>query len=237
MKKKLYVLSMVTILSLTCIGCGNKDVAENTEATTEAAEQVTTEEVTEEATTEKATEKTTRETTEEKTTEKKTDDKKSEEKKTDNKTVDKKKTDTKKATTTGGASGTVAGNTQSNNTTSSSGQTNNNTQSSTPSTPAPQPAKQTTECQHNWVEQTETVHHDAVYEEVIKEPADVYYWHCGITGNWYHSYADDPCGSGAGSSGCYVARPAVREVICKQGAYDEQVGTGMYQCSKCGVMK
>ncbi|MGN0494891.1 MAG: hypothetical protein ACI4GW_01560 [Lachnospiraceae bacterium] len=217
MKKKLYMFGMVMTLGLTCIGCGNKDVAVNTEAAAETTTEVTTEEITTE--TEKATtEKTTRETTEEKTTESKTSDKESEEK----------KTDTKKVTDATGGNTTVASNTntQSSSTPSSSGQTSNNT------TP------QTTECQHNWEAVTHTVHHDAVMGERITKSAVYAHWYCYNCQRYFLTHQDDPCWgiSSNGSEASYCLEPAVRETYEVTPAYDETI-TDYYKCSKCGATK
>lgn len=227
MKKKLYVLSMITILSLTCIGCGNKDVAVNTEAATETTTEVTTEEVTTEN--EKATtEKTTRETTEEKTTESKTD--------TKEETVENKQNRSSGSTTqttaqttktnngTSNTAATTGSNTQSNSTPSSSGQTTNNT------TP------QTTECQHNWEAVTHTVHHDAVMGERITKSAVYAHWYCRNCQQYYISVWDDPHGAANGSDASYCLEPAVRETYEVTPAYDETI-TDYYKCSKCGATK
>lgn len=215
MKKKLYMFGMVVTLGLTCIGCGNKDVAVNTEAATETTTEVTTEEVTTES--EKATtEKTTRETTEDKTTESKTSDKKSEEK----------KSGTKKVTDATGGNTTVASNTntQSSSTPSSSGQTSNNT------TP------QTTECCHNWEAVTHTVHHDAVMGSRLVEEGIRAHWYCYNCQQYYISVWDDPHGGANGSDASYVLKEPVWEDYEVTPAYDETI-TDYYKCSKCGATK
>lgn len=208
MKKKLYVLSMITILSLTCIGCGNKDVVVNTEAATETTTEVTTEEVTTES--EKATtEKTTRETTEEKTTEKKTDTK---EEKTTNKqnrssgsTTQTTAQTTKTNNSTSNTAATTGSNTQSSNTTPASGQTT------------------TTECQHEWV------HYDAVMGERCVKIAVTAHWYCYNCQQYYLHGTDDPCNGANGSEASYDLEPAVFETYEVTPAYDK--------CSKCGATK
>ena len=208
MKKKLYVLSMITILSLTCIGCGNKDVAVNTEAAAETTTEVTTEEVTTES--EKTTtEKKTRETTEEKTTEKKTDTK---EEKTKNKqnrssgsTTQTTAQTTKTNNSTLNTAATTGSNTQSSNTTPASGQTT------------------TTECQHEWV------HYDAVMGERCVRPGTVAHWYCRNCQQYYLHGTDDPCGKANGSEASYVLDPGEFETYEVTPAYDK--------CSKCGATK
>lgn len=214
MKKKLYMFGMVMTLGLTCIGCGNKDVAVNTEAAAETTTEVTTEEVTTE--TEKATtEKTTRVTTEEKTTESKTDTK---EEKTENKqnrssgsTTQTTAQTTKTNNSTSNTAATTGSNTQRNSTPSSSGQTTNNT------TP------QTTECQHNWV------HYDAVMGERCVKTAITAHWYCYNCQQYYMTAAEDPCGKANGSEASYDLEPAVFETYEVTPAYDK--------CSKCGATK
>lgn len=219
MKKKIYVLAMVTILSLTCIGCGKKDAATDrkvAEATTEITTE-TTEKVTEQADKKKA-EKTT-----EATTEKVSEDKKSE--KSDKKKSDSKKSDKSKAANTAAQSDKTvtqpANNSKEVVTTNSNSNTsaNNTPQTITQTTPAPQ----TTECQHNWI------HHDAVMGERVTKPAVVAYWYCYICQNYYISVWDDPHGAANGSDADYVLEPCVRETYEVSPAYDE--------CSKCGARK
>ncbi|MGN0496057.1 MAG: hypothetical protein ACI4GW_07510 [Lachnospiraceae bacterium] len=210
MKKKLYVLSMVTILSLTCIGCGNKDVAVNTEAATETTTEVTTEEITTE--TEKATtETTTRETTEEKTTEKKTDTKEE-------------KTENKQNQSSGSTTQTTAQTTKTNNSTSNTvATTGSNTQSSN-TTPASGQTT-TTECQHEWV------HYDAVMGERCVRPGTVAHWYCYNCQRYFLTHQDDPCWgiSSNGSEASYVLDPGEFETYEVTPAYDK--------CSKCGATK
>ena len=229
--KKLLVIGFITVMSIGLVGCGKKtEVAETKEVTTELS-TVDNESTTEELTTEEKVEK------EDKTTEQTTEkaqDKKTTEKKTDN-NITEKKTDNKKAIEQKTTVNNTTGN-NTTNTTSTSGNTN-----ATQTTTTTDKKQQTTECQHNWVEQTKTVHHDAVYDWVITKPADVYYWRgdcCG--GVWYHNYNDDPhasLGQTTGSSGQWIKTPAEGGYMEVQAAYDEVVGTGTYKCSKCGATK
>ena len=230
MKKKLYLLSMVTILSLTCIGCGRKDAATDrkmAEATTEITTE-TTEKVTEQA--DKKTEKTT-----EATTEKVSEDKKSE--KSDKKKSDSKSDKSKAANTVAQSDKAV---TQPANeskpvvTTNSNSSTSSNTSAN--NTPQATEKPQTTECQHDWVAVTHTVHHDAVMGERIVESAVYAHWYCNDCQKYYISVWDDPCGAANGSDASYCLKPAVRETYEVTPAYDETV-TDYYKCSKCGIRK
>lgn len=218
MKKKLYLLSMVMILSLTVIGCGRKDAATDRKMA-EAGKEITTEAVTEEKEVEKSEKKTDKKTevTTEATTEKGTDDKKS-----DTKTkTDKKKSDaaTQKAAVQPANESKAVSTTNSTGNTSSNTSANNTQQTTTQTTPVPQ----TTECQHNWV------HHDAVMGERVTKPAVVAYWYCYNCQKYYIHGVDDPCGGANGSEADYVLEPCVRETYEVSPAYDE--------CSKCGARR
>ena len=222
MKKKIYVLAMVTILSLTCIGCGKKDAATDrkvAEATTEITTE-TTEKVTEQA--EKKAEKTTEATTEK--VSEVSEDKKSEksDKKSDTKKSDKKSGATTQAAATQPAneSKPVVTTTNSNSSTSNNTSANNTSQTTQTSS-----KPQTTECQHNWV------HVDAVMGERIVKPAVIAYWYCRDCQKYYISASDDPQGHGKGngSEADYVLEPPVRETYEVSPAYD--------YCSKCGIRK
>lgn len=222
MKKKLYLLSMVMILSLTCIGCGRKDAATDKKMA-EAGKEITTEAVTEEKEVEKSEKKTDKKTevTTEVTTEKVTDDKKS-----DTKTkTDKKKSD---AATQKAAVQPANENKAVVTTTNSNSNTSNNTSAN--NTP------QTTECQHNWEAVTHTVHHDAVMGERITKSAVYAHWYCRNCQKYYIHGVDDPCGGANGSEASYCLEPCVRETYEVTPAYDETV-TDYYQCSKCGARK
>lgn len=227
MKKKLYLLSMVTILSLTCIGCGKKDAATDRKVA-EAGKEITTEAVTAEKEVEKSEKKTDKKTevTTEATTEKVSEDKKSEksDKKSDTKKSDKSKAantvaQSDKAVTQPANESKPVVTTNSNSSTSNNTSANNTSQTITQTTPAPQ----TTECQHNWI------HHDAVMGERVTKPAVVAYWYCYNCQKYYIHGVDDPCGGANGSEADYVLEPCVRETYEVSPAYDE--------CSKCGARK
>lgn len=218
MKKKLYLLSMVMILSLTVIGCGRKDAATDRKMA-EAGKEITTEAVTEEKEVEKSEKKTDKKTevTTEATTEKGTEDKKS-----DTKTkTDKKKSDaaTQKAAAQPANENKAVVTTNSTGNTSSNTSANNTQQTTTQTTPVPQ----TTECQHNWV------HHDAVMGERCVRPGTVAHWYCYNCQKYYISVWDDPCGAANGSDASYVLDPGEFENYEVSPAYDE--------CSKCGARK
>lgn len=223
MKKQLYLLSMVTILSLTVIGCGRKDAATDRKMA-EAGKEITTEAVTEEKEVEKSDKKT--EKTTEATTEKVSEDKKSEKsdkKKSDSKSDKSKATNTvaqsDKAVTQPANESKPVVTTNSNSSTNSNTSANNTPQTITQTTPAPQ----TTECQHNWI------HHDAVMGERVTKPAVVAYWYCYNCQKYYITASEDPCGKANGSEADYVLEPCVRETYEVSPAYDE--------CSKCGARK
>lgn len=234
MKKQLYLLSMVTILSLTCIGCGKKDAATDRKMAEEGKE-ITTEAVTEEKKVEKSDKKT--EKTTEATTEKVSEDKKSE--KSDKKKSDSKSDKSKAANTVAQSDKAV---TQPANeskpvvTTNSNSSTSSNTSANNTSQTTEKP--QTTECQHNWVAVTHTVHHDAVMGERIVESAVYAHWYCNDCQKYYINQTDDPHYgiSANGSDASYCLKPAVRETYEVTPAYDETV-TDYYKCSKCGIRK
>lgn len=115
-----------------------------------------------------------------------------------------------------------------------------NSGTTTPSTPAHQ---------HNWVPQTTTVHHDAVYKTetsyVHHEGSTVWYCACGAKFN-----SESACIShmkqnrlqGVAGHGRYSTdiegaydEPVTKQVLVSA-AYDETVTTG-YKCSSCGESK
>lgn len=98
---------------------------------------------------------------------------------------------------------------------------------------------QTTSHTHTWVEQTKTVHHDAVYKTVkhaaVKERhtfcnvcgADItgqYTTHKKETGHTSYSYKN------------IVIQKAYKERVLVSAAYNEKVTTG-YKCSVCGATR
>ena len=95
---------------------------------------------------------------------------------------------------------------------------------------------------HNWVAQTKTVHHDAVYETVyhsaVKEQRTICNG-CGtdITGNVdAHMKANILNGCGSYTFKTVVVQDAYEEQVLVTAAYDETVTTG-YKCSTCGATK
>ena len=148
-------------------------------------------------------------------------------------------------------SGASANNTSNSSSGGSSGSTPSTRSSSTPSsTPASTPSSTSsstpstnTTCSHNWVEIKTTVHHEAQYDTQIVHHNDV----------WRHTETCTTCGA-VGYDGqfpncvcypCYTSpgreliTPAYDEnvQVLVKNAYDEQVGTGQYKCSKCGAVK
>ena len=208
MKKKIYIIGVMTVLAITCFGCGKKDAATDrkmAEATTEITTE-TTEKVTEQADKKKA-EKTTEATTE----------KVSEDKKSDSKSNKKSGATTQAAATQpANESKPVVTTTNSNSSTSNNTSANNTSANNT---------SQTTECQHNWV------HVDAVMGERCVKSAVIADWYCRDCQKYYISQTDDPHYgvSGNGSDAYYVLEPAVWETYEVSPAYD--------YCSKCGVRK
>ena len=112
----------------------------------------------------------------------------------------------------------------------------NSSDSSTPSsTPTSTPASsQSTACTHNWVEVMATVHHEAQYKN-INHPAVYYNYYCRECERWYLPSEHDTCSDGF--TGQKLCTEAWTEKVLVKDAYDEQVGTGVYQCSKCGAKK
>lgn len=231
MKRKLMTLGLITIMTLTCAGCGKKEtVTDEVAQVTEAATEEATEESTEDAT---------------KETSKKADK--------DNKTAQAKNNKTDKDKDTGKQRTTEAASSRTSNSTASSstGQSSASTpapsteQPSTrqPSTSAPsteQPSTRqpsTQSCNHNWVEITQTVHHEAEMGERCIQSAVIYHWYCRICGCYYPDVNSDPCGGVNGSDADYTAQDAVYETYVVTPAYDETVGTGRYRCSRCGATK
>lgn len=240
MKKKIYIIGVMTVLAITCFGCGKKDAATDrkmAEATTEITTE-TTEKVTEQADKKKA-EKTT-----EATTEKVSDDKKSE--KSDKKKSDSKSDKSKAANTAAQSDKTVTQSaneskpvvTTNSNSSTSSNTSANNTSQTTDNKSQTSSKPQTTECQHDWVAVTHTVHHDAVMGERIVESAVYAHWYCRDCQQYYINHTDDPHYgvSGNGSEASYCLKPAVRETYEVTPAYDETV-TDYYKCSKCGATR
>lgn len=236
MKKKIYIIGVMTVLAITSFGCGGKKDAANNdkvaEATTEEITTETTERVTEQSGKKKA-EKTT-----EATTEKVSENKKSE--KSDKKKSDS-KTDKSKAANTAAQSDKAvtqpANNSKDVVTTTTNSSTSNNTSANNTSQTTQTSSKpQTTECQHNWIAVTHTVHHDAVMGERIVESAVYAHWYCRDCQKYYISVWDDPCGAANGSDASYCLKPAVRETYEVTPAYDETV-TDYYKCSKCGATR
>lgn len=222
-------LGFITMMALACAGCGKK------EAVTDEVAQVT------EAATEEATEETTEEAKETKKVDK--DSKTAQDNKTQKPDKDTGKQGTQRTTE---AAGSRTGNsTASSSTGQSSASTPAAEQPSTrqPSTSAPsteqpstrQPSTQT--CQHNWVEITQTVHHEAEMGERCIQSAVIYHWYCFSCGCYYPDVNSDPCGGVNGSDADYTAQDAVYETYVVTPAYDETVGTGRYRCSRCGATK
>lgn len=214
MKKKIYIIGVMTVLAITCFGCGKKDVADNDNKITEAATEIT--ESTEAATTEDKTKK------EEKITESKTEDKKAE--KSDKKKSDSKSDKSKAANTAAQSNKAV---TQPANeskpvvTTNSNSSTSSNTSANNTSQTTEKP--QTTECQHDWI------HVNAVMGERCVKPAVTAHWYCYNCQKYYISVWDDPHGAANGSDASYDLEPAVFETYEVTPAYD--------YCSKCGIRK
>lgn len=95
---------------------------------------------------------------------------------------------------------------------------------------------------HNWVAQTTTVHHDAVYKTVhhdaVTEQRTICN-NCGadITGNVdAHMKANILNGCGSYSVKTVVVQAAYDEQVLVSAAWDETVTTG-YKCSGCGATK
>lgn len=98
---------------------------------------------------------------------------------------------------------------------------------------------------HNWVAQTTTVHHDAVYETVHHDAVVEEHYICNgcsadITSDPY-GHAEDALlngntGCGAWHSEFVTVQPAYDEQVLVSEAWDETVTTG-YTCSSCGATK
>lgn len=93
------------------------------------------------------------------------------------------------------------------------------------------------QCNHEWKEIMKTEHHDAVYEERMVKDCVVYHYYCRNCEKWYPEITDDPCDGANGGTGSYPVSPAEYETVCVQEAFDEQVGTGRYECTKCRMIK
>ena len=110
----------------------------------------------------------------------------------------------------------------------------------------------TTECQHNWVWATKTVHHDAVthvedhWEPAWDEPIYRQGTRCSACGTVYNSYEDfraqDSCGGAYSHTDVldhyehHDAELLWSETITDKEAWDEEVNDYQY-CSKCGARK
>lgn len=92
---------------------------------------------------------------------------------------------------------------------------------------------------HNWVAQTTTVHHDAVYRTVHHEAVKQRITVCSICGqditNNYTAHKNATGHTGYRYD-TKVIRDAYDERVLVSGAYDETVITG-YKCSECGATK
>lgn len=101
---------------------------------------------------------------------------------------------------------------------------------------------------HNWVAQTKTVHHDAVYKTVHHDAVTstvVECNHCGTqfssTSEWATHSKELLLGGYDGTNLSYsvktvVTQEAYDEQVLVSAAYDETVTTG-YKCSSCGATK
>ena len=241
MRKRFYTIVLaVSLVAALMTGCGKQTkVAENTKIDTEmTTEEVTTEGKSSEDEAKTSGEKKTEdvEAAEEKTSESKTTEQKTSNKKNDTK----KSSESKKAESKTTESKSVAASTSQTTTTSSSASTsssqaasNKPSTSNTSTTEKPQ----TTECQHNWVELTKTVHHDAVYKTVVVKQAVYANYLCYDCGTYcvdiFAHEKQTGCSSNWTSCSGYVLEPEVTEQQKVSDAYDEEVGTGVYECSKC----
>ena len=131
-----------------------------------------------------------------------------------------------------------------------------------PKTEEPKKTEQPTEapkCSHNWVwkTHTETVHHDAVYEEYLiaeawDKPIKATHWFCNncgcdLTATYGGPTTDagsmhlDDCDSGYHNGDVIVGYEHIDAQYgthCTQKAYDEEITVNDYQyCSKCGERK
>lgn len=120
-----------------------------------------------------------------------------------------------------------------------SGSSNNNSNSSAPSNSSSAPSQPAHT--HNWVAQTKTVHHDAVYKTVHHDAVTESVLICDKCGAVNPSR--DHLKNHAINDGGYsthreerVIKDAYDEQVLVNGAYDETVTTG-YKCSSCGAIK
>ena len=232
MRKRFYTIVLaVSLVAALMMGCGKQTkVAENTKIDTEmTSEEVTTEEKSSEDETKTSGEKKT-EDVEEKTSDNKKEEKTSNKKNDTKKSSESKKTEDSKTVTASTSQTTTA--------TSSSGTSSSQATSNKPSTGGSTTEKtQTTECQHNWVELTKTVHHDAVYKTVVVKQAVYANYLCYDCGTYcvdiFAHEKQTGCSSNWTSCSGYVLEPEVTEQQKVSDAYDEEVGTGVYECSKC----
>lgn len=113
-------------------------------------------------------------------------------------------------------------------------------------------------CQHKWVAQTKTVHHDAQYKTVHHDAVTHQVWHDAVTKEHYicnqcgADITSDPWGhldayDHGGYHPSYVTvKQGYYETVTDKAAYDEQVQvsaawdetvTTGYKCSSCGATK
>lgn len=116
----------------------------------------------------------------------------------------------------------------------------------------------TTACQHKWVAQTKTVHHDAQYKTVHHDAVTHQVWHDAVTKEHYicnqcgADITSDPWGHldaydhGGYHSSYVTVKQGYYETVTDKTAYDEQVQvsaawdetvTTGYKCSSCGATK
>ena len=243
MRKRFYTIVLaVSLVAALMMGCGKQTkVAENTKIDTE----MTTKEV---STEEKSSEDETKTSGEKKTEDNKKEEKTSESKTTEQKTSNK-KNDTKKSTeskkseskSTESTKSVIASTSQTTTASSSASTSGSQTTSNKPSTSNTSTTEkpQTTECQHNWVELTKTVHHDAVYKTVVVKQAVYANYYCRDCGTYCYDITAHMNTTGCRGNwtgvayGYHILEPEVTEQQKVSDAYDEEVGTGVYECSKC----
>lgn len=237
MKKKFLSMVIVATMLFSLAACGNSNTAATSD-TTDTTTEVTTETEVAENT--------------ENTTETKTSNKKKSTKQND------KTTEEQNATEERASNGRTTTNNNSSNRNTGSQTT---TQAPATTTEAPAPARQpstqatapavqpsTTEapaqtCNHDWREITRTVHHDAVYETVVVREAvwqNYYCWDCGTFCYDIGVHMDETGCAGNWSGvayGTHLLEPEVTEQRLVRAAYDEEVGTGTYECTRCHARK
>lgn len=230
MKKKLYILGMVMTMGIACMGCGKEAevTTDNTEAATETVAEVTTEAATKEKTTNKKdkTQKTTEDTFAQ------AEDDNQPDKTQTGRQGSQRTTEAANRQTTGSAS-TQQPTTQAPVREQPTTQQPTTRPDSTPTTEAPT----TTVCQHHWEEIMETIHHDAVMGTRCAQSAVIHHWWCRNCQCSYPELANDPCGGANGGTADITVQEAVYEQYEAVPAYDEQVGTGRYRCTRCGATK